>query len=130
MPKAAIFFCIILFSSTLTNSYAFPTGDLVFQEDSQTPLIFDSELIDIDSEFFTENNYKRYLIFGTNPNYIDFLKKNSIYGIQSNGGFFYVSVLSEKSASNLALQGFHVIEDSKLDFHLSDNPIQDVSRIG
>ena len=58
------------------------------------------------------------------------LKKNSLYGIESDHGFFYVSVLSTKSVSNLISQGFNVIEDSQLDFHSTDKIISDVSRIG
>ena len=47
-----------------------------------------------------------------------------MYGIQSDMvDFFMFTVLSEKSASSLASQGYHVIEDSKLDFHLSDDVI-------
>ena len=43
---------------------------------------------------------------------------------------FYVSLLSETTASNLISQGYYVIEDSKLDFHNSEKIIPDVSRIG
>ncbi|EIJ65624.1 peptidase families S8 and S53 [Candidatus Nitrosopumilus salaria BD31] len=129
MPKAAIFFFVILLSSTVTNSYGFISGDLTTNE-VQNPLIFDSGIVEIDSNFFTENDFKRYLIFGNDLQNNDFLKTSSIYGIKSDNGFFYVSVLSENSASNLASQGYYIIEDSKLDFHLSDNEISDVSRIG
>jgi len=130
MPKAAVFFSVILLSTMLTNSYAFVPNDLISVDDINNPLVFDSGIIEVDSSFFTENNFKRYLIFGTNSQQIDFLKNNSIHGIQSDSGFFYISVLSEKSASNLASRGFHVIEDFRLDFHLSDDEIQDASRIG
>lgn len=80
--------------------------------------------------FLLENHFKRYLIFGTNTQNYDYLENNSIYGIKSDHGFFYVSLLSEKSASLLASQGIHIIEDSKLDFHSSDNEIVDATRIG
>ena len=60
----------------------------------------------------------------------DFLQTNSIYQIQSDNGFFYISVLSEKSTSNLISQGYHVVEDFKLDFHSSNDDILDASRIG
>ena len=129
MPKAAIFFSVILFSTMLTNSYALTSGDLILNEFK--PLAtFDSEILDIDSNFFTKNDFKRYLIFGHNTQDIDFLKNNSLYGVQNDNGFFYVSVLSEKSASTLVSQGYNVIEDIKLDFHLSDDIISDSSRIG
>jgi len=130
MPKVAIFFFIILLSSTITNSHGFISGDLTSLNEIQNPMTFNSGIIEIDSDFFTENDVKRYLIFGNTLQNSNFLKTNSIYGIQSDSGFFYVSVLSEKYASNLAAQGYYIIEDSKLDFHLSDDEIQDASRIG
>ncbi len=130
MPKVAILLSIVLFLSTFTTSYAFTTGDLIFENGVVDYLNFDSDIIQIDSDFFNENNVKRYLIFGTNSQKTDFLKNNSLYGIQSNNGFFYVSTLSEKSASSLVSQGYNVIEDSKLDFHTSDDVILDGSRIG
>ena len=129
MPKAAIFFFIILLSSMTTYSYAFTSGDLISVDNIQD-LVFDSEILDIDLDFFSENNFKRYLIFGTNPQKNDFLQTNSIYQIQSDNGFFYISVLSEKSDSNLISQGYHVVEDFKLDFHSSNDDILDASRIG
>lgn len=129
MPKAAIFFSTLLLSSFLTNSYAFIDDDIsIFDEFDD--IEFGSQIIDVDKNFFVENNFKRYLIFGTDSQTSDYLKNNSIYGIQSDNGFFYVSLLSEKSASLLATQGIHVIEDSKLEFHSSDNDVLDASRIG
>jgi len=128
MPKVAILLSMILLSLVITNSYAFTTGDLIFEEHIVDN--FNSDIIQIDSDFFSENNVKRYLIFGTNSQKTDFLKNNSLYGIQSDSGFFYVSTLSEKSASSLVSQGYTIIEDSKLDFHTSDDIILDASRIG
>jgi hypothetical protein len=130
MSKVLILLSIVLFSLTFTNSYAFTTGDLVFEENIIDYLNFNSGIIQIDSDFFSENDIKRYLIFGTNLQKTDFVKNNSLYGIQSDSGFFYVSTLSEKSASFLVSQGYQVIEDSKLDFHTSDDIILDASRIG
>ena len=118
MPKVAIFFSIVLFSFVLTNSYAFTTGDLVFDKNISEKINFESGFLQIDSDLFTENDYKRYLIFGTSSQKTDFLKNNSIYGIQSNSGFFYVSTLTEKSASFLISQGYNVIEGFRLDFHI------------
>ena len=130
MPKAAIFFIIILFSSTLTNSYGFVSKESIHADNVQNPLIFNSDIIDVDSNFFVENDFKRYLIFGNNLSENDSLKQNSLYRINSDTGFFSVSILSEKSASNLISQGYHVIEDFKLDFHNSTKEFQDASRIG
>ena len=117
MPKAAIFFSIILLSSTSINSYAFIPGDMIFEEGIPKQIEFNSDIIQVDSNFFAENNFKRYLIFGTNSQNSDFLKNNSLYGIHSDSGFFYVTVLSENSASSLISQGYSVIEDIQLDFH-------------
>ncbi|MCV0401911.1 MAG: S8 family serine peptidase [Nitrosopumilus sp.] len=130
MPKVAILFLILLFSPMITNSHAFLPVDLKNMDNVHSLFNFNSDIVEIDSKFFTENNFKRYLIFGADLQKNDFLKTNSIYGIQSDSGFFSVAVLSEISASNLISQGYHVIEDFQLDFHLSDNQIQDASRIG
>ena len=99
-------------------------------DNSEKNLILDSKIIDIDSDFFIENNFKRYLIFGSTTLPDNVLKNNSIYSVQSNYGFFSISLLSEVTASNLISQGYYVIEDSKLDFHNSEKIIPDVSRIG
>ena len=128
MPKVAIFFSIILLSSVATNSYAFTSGDMVFEESTAKQIEFNSGIIQVDSNFFAENNFKRYLIFGTNSQNSDFLKNNSLYGIHSDSGFFYVTVLSENSASSLISQGYSVIEDIQLDFHSTDD-LNDASRI-
>ena len=130
MPKVAIFFFALLLSVVITNSYAFNSGDLIQKDQTQNPLIYDSKILKIEPETFTENNFKRYLIFGTNIQNNNFLKDTSMYGIQSDTGFFYVSVFPEKTASYLASQGYSVIEDFKLDFHNSDDKIPDASRIG
>ena len=130
IPKAVIFSIVLLFSITVTSSYAFVSGDLPHINSVENPLIFDSEIVQIDSSFFTANDFKRYLIFGNNLQHGNSLKNNSIYGIESESGFFYVAVLPTKAASNLALQGYYVVEDFKLDFHASDSKIPDVSKIG
>ncbi|MGV7226772.1 MAG: S8 family serine peptidase [Nitrosopumilus sp.] len=129
MPKAAFFFLILLFSPLVTNSHAFTPTDILPTQNNENKIIFDSEIIDVNSSFFVENNFKRYLVFGGNSLNSDYEKINSSHQIQSNNGFFSISVLSEKSASNLISQGYHVIEDFKLDFH-SEDIIQDASRIG
>ena len=130
MPKVAVFFLLLLIFPLLTNSYAFPGDQFTPFNNTEDSIIHNSGIIDVDSDFFLENNFKRYLIFGSNSPQTDILKNNSLYGIQSDHGFFYVSVLAEKTASNLIAQGYNVIEDSKLDFHMSDDVIFDASRIG
>ncbi len=79
---------------------------------------------------FTENDFKRYLIFRNGLQKNDFLRTNSIYEIQSDSGFFSVALLSDTSVSNLVSQGYYVVEDVELDFHSVDNKVQDASRIG
>lgn len=113
----------------ITNSHAFIPVDLKNNDSTQNPTVFNSGIIEIDSDFFVENNFKRYLIFGSNLQDDAFLNANSIHGIQSDTGFFYVSLLSETLASDLVAQGYYVVEDFKLDFHSSDE-IQDATRIG
>lgn len=129
MPKVAIFFFIILLSIVLTNSYAFIPRDMVFDESMLKKIEFNSDIIEVDSNFFTENNFKRYLIFGTNSQNSDLLKNNSLYGVDSDNGFFYVTILSENSASSLISQGYNVIKDFPLDFHSTDKDPTDASRI-
>ena len=130
MPKAAIFFSLLLFSPMITNSNALISGDVNSVANIEDKIIFDSEIIQVNPDFFVENDFKRYLIFGNNLEENAFLKSNSIYGIQSDNGFFSVSIMSETLASDLVSQGYYVIEDFKLDFHSSDEIIKDVSRIG
>ncbi|MGH1521591.1 MAG: S8 family serine peptidase, partial [Nitrosopumilus sp.] len=130
MPKVAFLFVALLLSVVITNSYAFNSGDLIQEDKIQNLLVHNSDILKIKPEMFAENNFKRYLIFGTNSQNNSFLQNTSMYGIQSDTGFFYVSVFSEKTASSLTSQGYHVIEDFKLDFHASDNGIPDASRIG
>ncbi|MCH8915839.1 MAG: S8 family serine peptidase [Thaumarchaeota archaeon] len=127
MPKVAIFISIILLSSVSTNSYAIPSGDMILEEGIPKQFEFSSGIIKVDPNFFTENNFKRYLIFGANPQSSDYLKNHSSYGVRSDSGFFHVAILSENGASSLVSQGYNVIEDFKLDFHSTD--LTDVSRI-
>ena len=127
-------FLVTLFSFLIClpviATYAVSVDELPLFDESQKQIIHESKIIDVSSDFFLENNFKRYLIFGSNSLHNNILKNNSLYGIQSDHGFFYVSVLPETTVSNLISQGYHVIEDSKLDFHQSDHVISDVSRIG
>jgi len=129
-----ILFLVTLFSFLIClpviSTHAVLVDELLLFDKSQKQIIHESKIIDVSSDFFLENNFKRYLIFGSNSLDNNILKNNSLYGIQSDHGFFYVSVLPETTVSNLISQGYHVIEDSKLDFHQSDHIISDVSRIG
>ena len=117
----------LLFSPISTHAISF--DEEIFFDNSENGVINDSKIIDIDSNFFLENNFKRYLIFGS-TSLPDNIINNSIYDVKSNHGFFSVSLLSETTASNLISQGYYVIEDSKLDFYNSEQKISDASRIG
>ena len=128
--KISIILIFFLFFSCISTAYAISNDGQPFFENSQNLLIHDSKIINIPSNFFLENNFKRYLIFGSNSLPDNILKNNSIYGIKTDHGFFHVSILSEKTVSHLISQGYYVIEDSKLDFHQSEQIIPDVSRIG
>jgi len=118
----------LLFSPISIHAISFEGEN--FFDNSENKIIFDSKIIDVDSDFFLENNFKRYLIFGSTSLQDNLLKNNSMYSVQSDHGFFSISLLSEKTASSLISQGYYVVEDSKLDFHKSEQIISDVSRIG
>ena len=79
MPKAAIFFSIILLSCVFSISYGFTGGDLLDNNFVQKNYDnFYSDIVDVPPDFFTQNNYKRYVIFGAGSNDFDFLKKKFI----------------------------------------------------
>ena len=88
MPKVVIFFLLLLFSPLLTNSHAVPMDELSLFDTPQNQIITDSKIIDINSDFFLENNFKRYLIFGSNSLENNILKNNSIHEIQSESWIF------------------------------------------
>ena len=64
--KISIILVVFLFFSCISTAYAISNDEQSFFENSQNLLIHDSEIINIPSNFFLENNFKRYLIFGSN----------------------------------------------------------------
>ena len=52
MPKAAIFFSFLLISPMIINSYAVPVDQLTLFDNSQNLIFHDSDIIDIDSNYF------------------------------------------------------------------------------
>ena len=63
MRKVALLSVFVLFSSILANSYALPFDELNSLDDSQNKIIFDSNIIDVDSNFFIENDFKKIFNF-------------------------------------------------------------------
>jgi subtilisin family serine protease len=124
MPKTAVF---IIIGMMIFSNFAIIHGDLYAETDikNHPDLSFDSGIIEIDSDFFKPSDFKRYVVFGQGSD--DYVKKNSLYGIRSDSGFFHVAVLSENSIPSLRSKGYHVIEDFQLDFH---SEIIDASRFG
>jgi len=101
----------------------------------------DSQIINTDSDFIISNGNTRYLIFGTNQNPLNYT--NTISQIQTENGFFAISVLDSATVQSLSSLGYYVIPDIQLDFHQNDthddminddntgdNNGGDVSRIG
>jgi len=127
--KISVVLIIFLLSSPI-STHAISYDGEIFLDNSEKKIISSSNIIDIDSDFFLENNFKRYLVFGSNSLQDNILKNNSMYHVKSDHGFFSVSLLSESTVSSLISQGYYVIEDSKLDFHQSEQIISDVSQIG
>jgi hypothetical protein len=55
MPKVALLFAFLVFPLILTNSYALPFDELNSFDDFQNQIIFNSNIVDFDSNFFIEN---------------------------------------------------------------------------
>ena len=55
MPKVALLFAFLVFPLILTASYALPFDELNSFDDFQNQIIFNSNIVDIDSNFFIEN---------------------------------------------------------------------------
>ncbi|MGY5141423.1 MAG: S8 family serine peptidase [Nitrosopumilus sp.] len=126
MPKAASLLSLLIFLSLIPFVSGYYGDEKTFETKSET-INFDTNIISIDNDFFSEQQFKRYLIFGHHDSKINFLK-SSIYSIKTDNGFFSVAILPEKSIPQLKNQGFHLIEDFALDFH-NEKIISDGSRI-
>ena len=125
MPKAAFFLLLLVASMLFSNSYGSISDESFHNANQKSEIIFDSGIVDIDSEFFSSNDFKRYLIFGTNNN-DSFIESHSKKIVKSNNGFFSIAVLPENSIPSLLARGYSIIEDYPLDFHSET----DASRIG
>ena len=126
MPKVALLLSLLILFSLIPIVDGFYGDEKIFEKKSETQN-FDTNITTIDNDFFLEQQFKRYLIFGYDDSKFNFLKK-SIYNIKSDNGFFSVVILPEKSIPQLQNQGFHLIEDFTLDFH-NEKIISDGSRI-
>ncbi|RNJ77103.1 MAG: peptidase S8 [Nitrosopumilus sp. H13] len=112
MSTAAILFLLgsALLLAALGDSYAFK-GDLIQDAPSLVPVEFDSGIMKIDPAFFSDNDLKRYLVFGKAQG------PDLPYSAGSGGGFFGVAVLSKDAASGMSKNGYTLLEDYKLDFY-------------
>ena len=108
MPKVAMFFLILLFSPVITNSHAFIPVDLNTNDSQNVPL-FNSDIVQIDPNFFVENNFKRYLIFGNNLEQNDFLK-SEIKGFDTT--LKYASSQIDENIGTFALSAKSISESS------------------
>ena len=65
-----ILFLVTLFSFLIClpviSTHAVLVDELFLFDKSQKQIIHESKIIDVSSDFFLENNFKRYLIFGSN----------------------------------------------------------------
>ncbi|RNJ75515.1 MAG: peptidase S8 [Nitrosopumilus sp. D6] len=111
MYMSPILFIIVLAAlpAVLGDSYAF-IGDAPIDR-NPTSIEFDSGIMQIDPTFFSENDHKRYLVFGARG-YDPDLPYSA-----GSGGFFGVAVLSKSEASGLSQRGYTVMADYKLDFY-------------
>jgi hypothetical protein len=126
MPKVALLLSLSILLSFIPIVYGFYGDEKTFEIKSEI-INFNTNIIAIDDNFFSDQQFKRYLIFGHDESKINFLK-NSIYNIKTDNGFFSVAILPEKSLPQLKNQGLHLIEDFALDFH-DEKIISDGSRI-
>jgi len=67
LSNVTIFFLLLLISPLLSDVFAFSSDSFTLldgseENDTTNPLIYDSNIIDVDSNFFAQNNFKRYLL--------------------------------------------------------------------
>ena len=65
IPVLVIFFSFLICLPVIAI-HAVPVDELNLFDKSQKKIIHESKIIDVSSDFFLENNFKRYLIFGSN----------------------------------------------------------------
>ena len=63
IPVLVIFFSFLICLPVIAI-HAVPVDELNLFDKSQKQIIHESKIIDVSSDFFLENNFKRYLIFG------------------------------------------------------------------
>ena len=122
-------FFVLVTLPAIVVSHALVLGDLV-PEVRHVDVVHDSEIITFNSDFFEENDLKRYLVFGVDSGNTCPVQKSILHGVQSGNGFFSMCLLSEGSAASLVSRGYNVVKDFKLDFHSEAEIVPDVSRIG
>ena len=134
MPKLAFFLILILLVSVFArSSYGFYDVDLV--QSTPQPNLENSDIIKISSTV-TENQIKRYIVFGSGSiSDVRSSAENLVYGISSDKGFFSVGTFYQNNISNLQSKGFNIIEDFKLEFDsiqqsLENKTTLEASKIG
>ena len=104
MPKAAIFFSIILLSSLFSNSYGFTSGDLVYDNfvPQNNDNFFESDIVDVSPDFFTQNNLFWGLIKGGfNFNVLSFGLGTAFLGVLT--AFFFHEIAHKLMAQKYGL---------------------------
>ncbi len=132
-----VFFLIafILLLPLLTESYSYFGGDTTSKNLLNTKKnepFTNSDIIKF-SEISSQQEFKRYLIFGKGSvSELGTLNQFS-KTVSSSNGFFSIITIPENNLSIFQSKGFHIIEDFQLDFHskyfLKDN-ISKITTIG
>ena len=77
MPKVALFLSFLILFSLIPNISGFYGDEKTFEKKSQTQN-FDTNIVTLDNDFFSEQQFKRYLIFGHDDSKFNLLKNEEI----------------------------------------------------
>ena len=121
MPGEAILYIVL--ASVFANVYGFVPGDTLEPVGDQS-FVFDTGILGLDADFFEPSPFKRYLIFDVGQMGTGLVE---YHGGHPGGALFDVATLPKSAIPGLLSQGYHIVEDPRLDFHQT---IQDASKIG
>ncbi len=127
MPKSAIFFVIILITSTPAYGYLGADIPQDYSQDVQTS-VFDSRIVKIPDSFKSFDQKDRYIVFGDNKSVFDTISQDLTYSVTSKNGFFGIGVFNKGRINSIDSSGVTVIKDFLVDQHKTDSNL-DVSRI-